>query len=108
MRIPTRDEHISMNLGQAVAVCLYELIRNPRAIAAPAEKRALATAGQIDRVTAALLEALNASGYIHPGTQSRIDEMTRRMIIRFNMGQGDAEAWLGIFRQILWKLNRKS
>ncbi len=27
MRIPTREEHISMNLGQAVAVCLYELIR---------------------------------------------------------------------------------
>ncbi len=27
MRIPTREEHGSMNLGQAVAVCLYELIR---------------------------------------------------------------------------------
>ncbi len=27
MRIPTRDEHISMNLGHAVAVCLYELSR---------------------------------------------------------------------------------
>src|SRR5271166_982287 len=25
VRIPTREEHISMNLGQAVAVCLYEL-----------------------------------------------------------------------------------
>src|ERR1700676_1881799 len=27
MRIPTREEHGSMNLGQAVAVCLYELVR---------------------------------------------------------------------------------
>src|ERR1700724_2886764 len=27
MRIPTCDENISMNLGQAVAVCLYELGR---------------------------------------------------------------------------------
>src|SRR5690349_17883567 len=27
MRIPTRKEHVSMNLGQAVAVCLYELTR---------------------------------------------------------------------------------
>src|SRR5579883_3068736 len=26
MRIPTRAEHESMNLGQAVAICLYELI----------------------------------------------------------------------------------
>ena len=31
MRIPTREEHISMNLGQAVAVCLYELVRDASA-----------------------------------------------------------------------------
>ena len=30
-RIPTRAEHESMNLGQAVAVCLYELIRREEA-----------------------------------------------------------------------------
>ena len=30
MHIPTREEHISMNLGQAVAVCLYELVRDPK------------------------------------------------------------------------------
>ena len=28
VRIPTREENISMNLGQAVAVCLYELVRD--------------------------------------------------------------------------------
>ena len=31
LRIPTRDEHGSMNLGQAVSICLYELSRNSRA-----------------------------------------------------------------------------
>ncbi len=30
MRIPTSEQNFSMNLGQAVAVCLYELIRSPR------------------------------------------------------------------------------
>src|SRR5579862_4076158 len=43
MRVPTVDANISMNLGQAVAVCLYELIRDgklPRA----AEKTPLAGA----------------------------------------------------------------
>ena len=34
MRIPTRDEHASMNLGQAVAVCLYELARSTVAVLA--------------------------------------------------------------------------
>ena len=37
LNIPTSEENISMNLGQAVAVCLYELARNPEAQAA-AEK----------------------------------------------------------------------
>ena len=49
LRIPTREEHRSMNLGQAVAVCLYELARNSK-IATPLEKSNLATAGDIDRV----------------------------------------------------------
>jgi tRNA/rRNA methyltransferase len=33
VRIPTSEENISMNLGQAVAVCLYELVRNGKAAA---------------------------------------------------------------------------
>src|SRR6202163_1014013 len=37
MRIPTRDEHGSMNLGQAVAVCLYELARGRKTTTAPAK-----------------------------------------------------------------------
>ncbi len=40
MRIPTREEHGSMNLGQAVAVCLYEIIRNPAAAKAQPEAAA--------------------------------------------------------------------
>ena len=31
MRVPAYGDQISMNLGQAVAVCLYELIRDGRA-----------------------------------------------------------------------------
>jgi tRNA/rRNA methyltransferase len=45
MRIPTREEHGSMNLGQAVAVCLYEIVRNPAAVRAkPEPKRPVAAA----------------------------------------------------------------
>ena len=32
LRIPTRDEHRSMNLGQAVAICLYELARDAKRV----------------------------------------------------------------------------
>ena len=40
LRIPTREEHGSMNLGQAVAICLYELRRD----AAAAEKQNICAA----------------------------------------------------------------
>src|SRR5205085_3037262 len=30
MRIPTRENHPSMNLGQAVAICMYELVRQAK------------------------------------------------------------------------------
>ena len=34
MRIPTVGQDLSMNLGQAVALCLYEMARDPKAAAA--------------------------------------------------------------------------
>ncbi len=52
MRIPSREEHSSMNLGQAVAVCLYELVREPRAARATPEKRRPAAAEVVENFTA--------------------------------------------------------
>src|SRR6202521_5846110 len=52
--IPTCEENISMNLGQAVAVCLYELVRDAKA-ARPAEKVKRASSAELDRITTTLL-----------------------------------------------------
>jgi len=56
MRIPTAGADLSMNLGQAVALCLYELARNPRAAAVQPGKRRPATAGELEQITALLME----------------------------------------------------
>jgi TrmH family RNA methyltransferase len=116
LRIPTREEHGSMNLGQAVAVCLYELIRNaepaPIAYHAPpnpgvpslADEAPPASAGKLERLTDLLFDALAASGYLdsHPPELKR--EKLRRMVRRLNLSDRDAEVWLGMMRQIVWKL----
>lgn len=104
MRIPTREEHGSMNLGQAVAVCLYELIRNPTDAKAPHHGKHLAPAGELDRITDALLEALRRSGYVHPRVSASTDLKIRRLVRRANIAPHDAVVWLGVLRQILWKL----
>ena len=66
LHIPTREEHISMNLGQAVAVCLYELVRDAKAAPSAGRSSGPARARQ-SASRAVLLEALHASGYVNPG-----------------------------------------
>lgn len=100
LRIPTAPQVPSMNLGQAVAVTLYELIRQPHAFPAPTEAQH-APAGLLDEFTARLHEALTLSGYVHTDS---VEDKLRRLIRRMNLRQSDAVTWLGILRQLLWKL----
>ena len=103
MRIPTRTEHSSMNLGQAVAVCMYELARG-RPIAQSKEKNTQARAGEVERITTLLFEALRTSGYVQPRTAAATEEKVRRLIRRLQLEKRDAELLQGMLRQISWKL----
>jgi TrmH family RNA methyltransferase len=89
----------SMNLGQAVAVCLYELVRNPASPNPDAKKPA--SAHDLDRLTDLLSDVLKESGYVHTeGADAKI----RRLVRRLDLAGHDAEIWLGMVRQIHWKL----
>ncbi len=103
IRIPTREENISMNLGQAVAVCLYEIIRNAKSPRAP-EKLDLATAAEVERITTMLLDALHESGFLDLRRVADSEQRIRRLVRRLHLPARDAVIWLGIFRQIVWKL----
>jgi TrmH family RNA methyltransferase len=105
LRIPTREEHGSMNLGQAVAVCLYELARSGRPAKAP-EKIKAANAGDLERVTTLLLETLRISGYLDSRPDASAEEKLRRMVLRLKLSAGDAEFWMGLLRQMVWKMGR--
>ena len=104
MRIPTREEHGSMNLGQAVAVCLYEIIRSPAAAKMKAPVRRDVSAGDLERMTATLKEILEHSGYMHERVEGSSELKLRRMIRRMNLDAHDTQVWLGMLRQIRWKL----
>jgi TrmH family RNA methyltransferase len=110
MRIPTREEHGSMNLGQAVAVCLYEIVRQPAAARASAvdtrqpPAKAPAKAEDLERITSLLEEVLGHSGYVHAVTEGSTHLKLRRLVRRLALDQHDAAVWLGMLRQIRWKL----
>src|ERR1035437_8922210 len=108
LNIPTAQQNISMNLGQAVAVCLYELARTTLARTTPlrpaTEDAMLATAGTAEQITEGLLEALRISGYVKPGTEAMFEKKARRLVLRFHLEAYDAKLLLGMVRQIVWKL----
>ena len=123
MRIPTVDQELSMNLGQAVALCLYELARDPRAerepetlqdspdigdqpaapVSSPRET-SLASAGQTEQVVRMLMDALRRCGYVNPLTADTTEEKIRRLAMRLRISAHDAPVLMGMLRQILWKL----
>lgn len=115
MHIPTREEHTSMNLGQAVAVCLYELARSPvkarnrtgSKVISKTEKPKPAASAELERITTMLIEALHASGYLGERVIAAKEEKVRRMVRRLQLSSADAELWLGMLRQMLWKMGRR-
>jgi TrmH family RNA methyltransferase len=133
VRIPTRVEHRSMNLGQAAAVVMYELGRTERfntedtersqrilrrgektaplkqkgAAPRKGKKEEFAEMETVEWIGEALLEALRKSGYIAARGEATAEEKLRRMLRRFSMAAADAEVLLGMVRKILWKLEQK-
>jgi TrmH family RNA methyltransferase len=109
LHIPTREEHQSMNLGQAVAVCLYELVRaeGRRTMRATLRWEKPASLGVVERITTTLLAALRSSEYINPKTGQLAEEKLRRMIRRMTFHEADAEVFLGMLHKIVWKLQQE-
>lgn len=103
LRIPTREEHESMNLGQAVALCLYEIARDPSVVTPPRGPRAKVEAETLARVEELLMEILSESGYVNELTASSAELKTRRLLRRLSLSVSDARVWLGMLRQIRWK-----
>jgi tRNA/rRNA methyltransferase len=95
-----------MNLGQAVAVCLHELVRDSKA-AGQTAKTAGATVGELERMTEVLFEVLRVSQYLKPGAVPATEARIRRMVRRMQLSSPDTSEWLGMLRQILWKLRAR-
>jgi TrmH family RNA methyltransferase len=106
MHIPTFEQTPSLNLAQAVAVCVYELSRDPGSMSALLPSRR-ANAAELERVTSVLLECLKASGYITDESAAARTTKARHLVRRLNLNEKDAELVLGMLRQIAWKLNRE-
>jgi TrmH family RNA methyltransferase len=109
MTIPMLDRegvrHPSMNLGQAAAVCLYELVRSETS--APIVASPGAAAADLERLTQLLAELLDASEYARRHPASQDEAALRKLVRRMQLDSPDAAMWMGILRQALWKMRGK-
>jgi tRNA/rRNA methyltransferase len=112
IEIPTDPQQPSMNLGQAVAVCLYELAG--RAMAASESSTATlvptvtsaATSGRLELLAGVIEEVMRVAGYSPRAMQPANRRDLRLLLRRLSLSSHDNRRILGLFRRILWRLNR--
>jgi TrmH family RNA methyltransferase len=112
--IPTHPAQPSMNLGQAVAVCCYELASRLGAAAPdqdkspfdPANSGKAATSGALDLLAGVVEETMIASGYSPAAMRAANRRDLSLLLRRLAFAERDASRALRLFRRILWRLRR--
>ena len=108
VEIPTDPEQPSMNLGQAVAVCLYELATrtSETGIEPHLNSNHAATSGHLDVLADLIDKAMEAAKYSPRAMQPANRHDLRLLLRRLNLSTHDTRRILGVFRRILWRLKR--
>ncbi len=111
VRIPTAADCPSMNLGQAVAVCAYELARagaiSHRAARVTARKSDPANVQALDHVFARAAHVLDQVGYLKPKSRAATLRRLRRLLFDLELTSYDARIIGGVLAQIEWGLAKK-
>ena len=117
VEIPTDPRQPSMNLGQAVAVCLYELTahicparqdgdekKRPGTHTAPARVAASKSLELFAKVVEEVMEAAHYS----PASMRKANRHDVRLLLRrLAPTEKDVRRMLGLFRRILWRLDER-
>jgi TrmH family RNA methyltransferase len=110
VEIPTDARQPSMNLGQAVAVCLYELSTRMFAIdqspATPAmhNSEPNAPGASLDRLAEVIEETMIAAGYSPEAMRLANRHDLRLLLRRLALNAADVKRALGVFRRTLYRL----
>jgi len=112
IEIPTDPRQPSMNLGQAVAVCLYELARpappghhpDDTSASSPSRQASSATSESLDRLAGLIEEAMIAAGYSPRAMQPANRHDLRVLLRRLAPSALDTRRMMGLFRRIVHRL----
>jgi tRNA/rRNA methyltransferase len=104
LSIPTAPGCPSMNLGQAVAICCYELTREgwPQPLNPPPAK-SMVNSEMIEALLAHWLDILSTVGFLQPGNETAMKQRLRSTLLKYELSADD----LGIFSGMLKRIRRK-
>jgi tRNA/rRNA methyltransferase len=119
VEIPTDPRQPSMNLGQAVAVCLYELasrafppnddaseVAPEPSASEPQEQTPAASSADLELLARVVEETMIAAAYSPPSMRDANRHDLRLLLRRLAPSRRDTRRILGLFRRILWRLKR--
>jgi tRNA C32,U32 (ribose-2'-O)-methylase TrmJ len=118
VQIPTHPGQPSMNLGQAVAVCLYELATRLPSFAKNLDAPRLdsetwetessanppATSADLERLAEVIDQVMLAARYSPPAMREANRHELRLLLRRLALSEADARRALRLFRRILHRL----
>jgi TrmH family RNA methyltransferase len=118
VEIPTHPRQPSMNLGQAVAVCLYELAAHSIPPGAPdpdsgtGDRTSLtvapASSRDLDLLGEVIAQTMSAADY-SPSIMRNANRHDLHLVLRrLALSRRDARRILGLFRRILWRLQHRT
>ena len=111
VEIPTDARQPSMNLGQAAAVCLYELaarglVSTKESFGTDSGGRPAAAAERLELLAGVVERTMVAADYSPKAMQEANRHDLRLLLRRLGPTERDLRRILGLFRRILWRLER--
>lgn len=108
IRIPTDPDCTSLNLAQAVQICVYEL-RNrigskSKHTHGGGDRDGIATALELDRLHHHLVESMVKVGYFDPTNPRLLERRLRRLLNSSNLRQSEVQILRGYLSAVDYKL----
>ena len=100
--IPTRDELPSMNLAQAVSLCLYAVAQAAHSGAGAGKGRKLALHDQLEGLYAHMRQTLLEIGFLDPQNPDHILHSFRRIFGRAGLNAREVRILHGLMSRIDW------
>lgn len=102
IRIPSSPAYTSLNLAQAVMICIYELYTASNTFEPLPEKSPLAASSMKERMFAMWEQVLLEIGFMEPAKAQHMMLGLRRVFARGAQSEDDVRILMGIARQTSW------